>query len=150
MRSDRFWFGTGLVLAPIFLTLLSLTPQIELTHSGPLEGRVSIHGRPMTGGFILFVPDDSTIHPIVGMLDQQGHYKIRPSLSQRKASDTRFRICLIPKPGQASEADQGEGDHEAATVAHVDAGFPMRLSDPRTSHLEVRLDTRRARVDIAL
>jgi len=163
MERERFWFGTAMAAVPVLFVLLTMTPRVEVLDSGPIEGHVSIHGRPMAGGFILFVPEDSNGDWGAGLIDEQGHFTMGPGWHRREGKgETRFRICLIPRPREESgEAARGPDWAEAAAtwaeigpgtkaVTNVAAGFLERLSDPRTSNLKVRLDSGPAQVDIAL
>jgi hypothetical protein len=163
MQRERFWFATAMAAAPVVLLLLTMTPRIEMLGGGAIEGHVSVQGRPMAGGFILFVPEDSNADSAVGWIDEQGHFAMGPRWHRQGGSgETRFRICLIPQPRHGSrEAAQGpdwagaieawaEVDRGAKAVTGLASGFPERLSDPKTSNLEVRLDSGPAQVDIAL
>lgn len=164
MQKDRFWFGLVLVGAPALFCLLLTLPRIESRRGRPLEGQVNIHGRPMAGGFIVFVPDDPKANMAIGSLDKKGHYEIEARwLEEDAKSRTHFRICLIPKP-QPDDRDgeivreparlgDGRGEAEdvrSTTIAKVAAGVPRRLTDPRTSDLEVQLVPEATRVDITL
>lgn len=159
MEKERFWFGAMMVAVPVVCLLLLLTPSMEGTRSAPVEGHVSIHGRPMSGGYIFFVPEGSILaDSAVGWIDENGHYMIGPRWLRNGAQDeTRFRICLIPRPRPASREGSKGPDRAGAAEASARAGYGAivtpevgRLSDPKTSHLEVRLDGRPAHVDIAL
>jgi len=164
MQKDRFWFGTFLVAAPALLCLMLVMPRIETRRGGPLEGQVKIHGRPMAGGFIVFVPDDPKANAAVGAIDEKGHYEIESRwLRENAKSQAHFRICLIPKPGRddrnvgierepARLGDAGGAtEHDGlTTIATVASKWPRRLSDPKTSHLEVEIGPEPTRVDITL
>src|SRR5262249_48829135 len=109
MQRERFWFGTAMAAVPVVFVLLIMTPRVEVLEAGPIEGHVSIQGRPMAGGFILFVPEDSDGDWGVGSIDEQGHFTMGPSWHrEERKGETRFRICLIPRPRKGSgEAAQG-------------------------------------------
>jgi hypothetical protein len=164
MKRERFWFGVTLCFVPVVLLLLALGPFNKENRSGPVEGHVSIHGRPMTGGHIWFVPDDLNLQPAGGRVDNRGHYRIGPSWYRKgTSSEARYRICLIPKPRRAAWGEPSDLDWVGTFGVGADPGNtePMgptkvasrslrRLSDPSTSDLEVRLDSRPAQIDIAL
>ena len=165
MHKERLWVGTALVVAPLLIFLLTIAPRSEASRNGPIDGHVSIQGRPMVGGFILFIPDDRKLNAVVGWVDEKGDYAVSPNWHRKGARDeTRVRICLIPKRrpqsgGGLSAPDRGDDhgataeaddDGEPMVIEKVAGGIPRRLSDPRTSPLEVRLDSRPAKVDIAL
>ena len=164
MKRERFWFGVTLCFVPVVLLLRALGPSIKGDRSGPVEGHVSIHGRPMTGGLIYFVPDDLDLQAAIGRVDNKGHYTIGPSWYRKGTSgDARYRICLIPKPRRAASGEPSDLDWVGTFGADADPGNPepmgptkvasrslRRLSDPSTSDLEVRLDSGPAQIDIAL
>lgn len=168
MNKARFWFATGLVVVPAVLAFVYLTPGFRLTRSGPVEGWVSYHGRPLSGGSILFVPDDpNQTEWAHAWLDRNGHYVIGSSwLRVGSADRTHFRICVIPHSHEVADKPppgpqgQGWGSHYAGAWSgmgevalpppSLSSGFPQRLSNPRTSKLEVLLGSEPARIDVAL
>jgi hypothetical protein len=163
MERERFWVGTAMAAVPVVFVLLTMAPRVEVLRSGPIEGHVSIQGRPLAGGYILFVPEDSNSDWGAGLIDEQGHFTMGPGWRRKvEKGETSFRICLLPKPREGSgEAARGPDWAEAATtwaeigpgtkaVTNVAAGFLQRLSDPSTTNLKVRLDSGPAQIDIAL
>jgi hypothetical protein len=164
MHRDRFWFGMAMVIVPVLLLLLMFTPSVEENESGPVEGHVSFHGRPLAGGTILFIPKDSPcVGWVTGGIDESGHYEIgsewhRELLKGRAG----YRICVMPDYHKTSgRISQGPdrartGGTRSGTKAagypnmSVASGFPRQLTDPQTTRLEVRLDSGPAQVDIAL
>jgi hypothetical protein len=164
MQRERFWFGMALVIAPVLLLLLTITPGIEEDQSGPVEGHVSFHGRPLAGGTIMFIPKDSSrISWAMGGIDESGHYEIgsdwHRELLKGKAG---YRICVMPdyrttsgRISQGPDRAQTGGTQSGTKAAgypnmSVASGFPQQLTDPQTTRLEVRLDSGPAQVDIAL
>jgi hypothetical protein len=164
MKNERFWFGVALCVLPLVIILSALGPPSDDGRSGWVEGHVSIHGHPMAGGYIVFVPDDLRLRSAVGWLDDQGHYVIGPGWRRKgEKVESRFRICLIPKSRRSSwgvshgpdwAGASGGGTNpagpDASAAMNVASGGLQRLSDPRTSDLEVRLDSGPAQIDIAL
>jgi hypothetical protein len=163
MKRSRIWFGTLIIVVPVFLAMLLFVPGVPLTHSGPVAGMVIYQGRPLAGGSILFVPEDTKHSEWAhAWIDENGRYWIgrdwRRSLSGGKA---RFRICVIPnshkasdgaprgRDGQAVTAWSGTGDVALPAPAAA-SGFPQNVSDPRTTQLEVQLGSEPARIDVAL
>lgn len=77
-RNDRRWI---LALA-VALTLTSgcaRTKERVKSWSGDVQGRVRLDGKPMPGGTITFLPDQSAgdeIRPGVGRIDRDGTYRI--------------------------------------------------------------------------
>jgi hypothetical protein len=159
MKKYRFWFGTAMIVVPVMLLLVSLSPGIELARSGPVEGHVTFHGRPLAGGSILFVPEDTRDGAwALAFLDENGHYTIG-SIWSRKASSSkaRYRICLIPdSPGTPSRSLDSPAMNAALSgvgaVAFpppaTSSGFPTTLCDPKTTRFEVVLGSEPSRVDI--
>jgi hypothetical protein len=164
MQRDRFWFGTAMVIVPVLLLLLAITPSIEENQSGPVEDRVSFHGRPLAGGTIIFIPKD-TRHgsEAIGCIDESGHYEIGSDWNREALKGKAdFRICVMPDYRKATGMDsQGpvrtgtDGTRSGTSEAgypnmSVASGFPRQLTDPQTTRLEVRLDSGPAQVDINL
>jgi hypothetical protein len=167
MQKARFWFGTTLVVIPLMVCAFLFTPGFRLTRSGPVEGWVSYNGRPLAGGSILFVPEDSKEREwALAWIDEKGHYVIGSGWSREgSSSKTRFRICVVPDTHKVrAKAPQGPrarawGDVEAAwwgvgdvafPIPTGSSGFPQRLSNPRTTQLEVELGSEPARIDVSL
>jgi hypothetical protein len=164
MHRDRFWFGMAMTIAPVLLLLLMITPSIEENASGPIEGHVSFHGRPLAWGTIIFVPKDArNVGWAVGSIDESGHYQIGSEWHREVLrGKSGFRICVMPDyreitggisqgPDRARTGGTRSGT-KAAGYANmsVASGFPRQLTDPQTTRLEVRLDSGPAQVDIAL
>jgi hypothetical protein len=169
MQKARFWLGTALVVIPLMLCAILFMPGFRLTRNGPVEGWVSYHGRPLAGGSILFVPEDSKeTEWALAWIDEKGHYVIGSGWAREgSSSKTRFRICVIPntheltaKPPWGPRSSDGSwGAAEAAWWGVGDVafpspigstGFPQRLSNPRTTQLEVDLGSEPARIDVSL
>lgn len=163
MRRERFWFGTALVAVPLVLLLLAVAPGDELAQGAPVEGHVSIHGHPMAGGYIIFVPEDWKTSSVVGVIDETGHYRVQPywyGLDVR--GDRRFRICLFPgrRPSPDGETIVSESARKARRGANAMEGgqsfasvlksLPQQVSHPRFSPLEVWLNSGPAHIDITL
>jgi hypothetical protein len=162
MERERFWFGTALVVVPVALLLLMITPRQDVPR-GHVEGHVSVHGRPMTGGYIVFWPQDWETDLAISSIDDHGHYQADLSWPRTEAGGTtRFRVCVVPRtvrrasrPGanevfRADVPQARRNGGRGTLVTGVAADFPRRLSDPRTSSLEVHLNTGPAWVDITL
>jgi hypothetical protein len=159
MRMDRFWFGAAMIAVPVLFLGGSLSPGIELTQSGSVEGQVTFHGRPLAGGLILFVPEGMREGSrALAWIDENGHYRI-DSVWDRKVSSskTRYRICLTPDTDKVARPSQhrdayatawsGAGD-VAFPAPPASSGFPAKVCDPKTTQFEVLLGSEPARVDI--
>ena len=168
MKRDRFWFGAVVLGVPVVLGILLFTPGLRLTPSGPVEGSVSFHGRPLAGGSILFVPEDSKQTEWAhAWIDEKGHYAIGSDWRREGANGRRrFHICVIPdshkiaaRAAQGAQGGSWGGHHASAWWGSGDvafpppsgaSGFPARLGNPRTTKLEVQLGSEPARIDVAL
>jgi hypothetical protein len=158
MQRDRLWFGTALIAGPLVLLLLMMVPSVEGDQCGQLEGHVSIHGRPLEGGIITLVPEDAR-NPnwAAGFIDETGHFVLSSGWYHGALKDRMgFRICITPVDLRSTGyVPRGAGDSAyragaSGSGVNVVADFPRQLSDPRTTRLEVRLDSEPAHVDIAL
>jgi hypothetical protein len=163
MTRDRFWFGTALVVGPLIVLLMVFGPGSQARRGGPIEGRVSVRGRPLAGGYIMFVPVDNSVNTAVGVIDAKGHYAIPTKYRPEQASHpTHYRICVIPKAGGAfwrvSDVANAPGTVETRSSVGsvkdprgtVGAPLPVGFADPLTTQLEVHLDSSPAQVDVAL
>lgn len=168
MKKSRFWFGVGLVAAPVLLGALLFAPGLRLTPRGPVEGFVSFHGRPLAGGSILFVPEDPSHDEWAhAWIDETGHYRIESGWNRGGSSDGKpFRICVIPNSHRVgSQAPRGpHGDsmgqglgsawwgigNVAFPSPPAGSGFPRRLSSPSTTGLHVRIGSEPSRIDVTL
>jgi hypothetical protein len=160
MRRDRFWVGVAVIAVPVLFLVVSLSPGFELTRSGPVEGQVTFNGHPLTGGLILFVPEDT--HggaSALAWIDENGRYRIG-SVWERKASSskTRYRICVMPDTPKVPKPSWHEDAYATAWFGAADvafpapdasSGFPAKVCDPKTTQFEVLLGSEPARVDIA-
>ena len=79
MHKERYWVGVAVCVVPLALALTALGSSSANGRNNPVEGYVSIRGRPWTGGYIVFVPDDRNLGEVSGRIDQNGHYAIRSS-----------------------------------------------------------------------
>jgi hypothetical protein len=159
MRKDRFWFGVATIAVPVLFLVVSRSPGLELTQSGPVEGQVTFHGRPLAGGLILFVPEGMCEGTrALAWIDEEGHYRIG-SVWDRKASSskTRYRICLTPDTDKVARPSRHGDDYATAWSGAGDvafpapptsSGFPAKVCDPKTTQFEVLLGSEPARVDI--
>ncbi len=160
MKRDRFWFGTAMVAVPMLFFLASMSPGIALTRSGPVEGHVSFHGRPLAGGSILFVPED-TRQGVWAMawIDEDGYYTIDSAWTRKaSASKMRYRICLMPDSHKmavkgrrklAMKTSWSGTGTVGFPAPDASSGFPAQVCDPKTTRFEAVLGTEPAQVDVA-
>jgi len=163
MQKERFWFGMALVVLPIMGLLLAASPRVAVSVTRPIKGHVSIHGRPLADGYIVFVPEDTRQFWAVGRIDKTGHYVVRPTWDPQKSrGEDSFRICLFPvaphppegaRPdpdrGETLDASSNRGD-AAFIRTSVEVGVPPQLSDPSTTQLKVHRGPPPTKVDIEL
>jgi hypothetical protein len=164
MHKARFWFGTAMAVVPVLSLLLAMALSVEVKQSGPIEGHVSFHGRPLPGASVLFIPEDTPrLSWGLGCADENGHYVLGSEWHREiMKGKLRFRICVMPDyrdpslkaaPGSSSagirQAQSGATTAGIGTMS-VASGLPRPWSDPKTTQLEVQLDSGPAQVDIAL
>lgn len=158
MEKQRFWVGLALIAMPfscLFLLFLVPAPVVDDVWTEPVEGHVSIHGCPVTSGYIVFYPEDESSDPIAGLIDPDGHYEIGPRWLRNQATETRFRICLVPghpfrSSGAPRDPDVLRTSGDAGARPSMPAREIERLRDPTTTNLEVRLGAQAAEVDVDL
>ncbi len=147
MHKERFWFGTAMTIVPVLFLLVAISPKVEVTQSGPVEGHVSYKGRPLAGASILFIPEDTRrISWALGCADENGHFVIGSEWHRELLEGkSRFRICVLPDyRGQRGAKRAG------APTINLTSTSPRRWSDPNTTPLKVQLDSGPAQVDITL
>lgn len=157
MEKERFWFGTALIALPLiflFVPLLMPEPVIKDIQTAPFEGRVSVNGRPLTHGFIVFYPEDETSDPASSYIDATGHFQIGPRWLRNRASATNYRICVVPSRSEQfhdlmtpEEAARDYRSHGLGTIPAVEI---EQLSKPQTTKLKVQLDDQTTEVDVDL
>jgi hypothetical protein len=152
MQRERFWFGTVMASVPVLFLLLAICPGVEVERSGPVEGHVSLHGRPLARASVFFIPED-TQHGswALGFADDNGHFAIGSEWHREVLKGkARFRICVVPdqrvQSGEISPGLEGSG----VPTMNVASGSSGHWSDFRTTPLNVQLDSGPAQVDITL
>ena len=159
MHKERFWVGVAVCVVPLALALTALGSSGANGRNNPVEGHVSIRGRPLTGGYIVFVPDDQNLGEASGRIDQNGHYAIRSSW-WRGGREAFPDLHHPPTPSGTGQGPSPGSDWDRLVASGADARRPgaknvalaslRRLSDPGTSNLAVHLDAEPAHIDIAL
>jgi hypothetical protein len=163
MKRERFWFGSAVAVVVVMALVVAARPGVGVSESRPIEGHVRINGRPLAGGYIVFIPDDIKKHWASGSIDETGHYVVRPSWDRREVRDEdSFRICLFPASAlsavratpESNRGDPGgaESHHRdsGSSPPNEDAGVPRQFSDPNTTLLKVHLGAEPTKVDIEL
>jgi len=163
MQKQRFWFGMALVVLPVMGLLLAASPRVEVSVTKPIEGHVSIHGRPLADGYIVFIPEDTGQFWAIGRIDQTGHYVVRPTWDPEKSrNEAGYRICLFPvasrpperarpDPDRGKTLDAGSNRGSATFIrTSVKVDVPPHLSDPSTTQLKVHRGPPPSKVDIEL
>ncbi len=107
--------------------ILIATSRGNHAESGPVRGRVTYNGRPVTGGTILFISEDTRRSDDRWVwIDRSGHYECGTGWRRDRSAPTRFRICVVldarkypPRPQQPDPAN--------ARMAVRDGGTGLRL-----------------------
>lgn len=140
MGKERFWFGAAILTLPLLALQLSLPNSTAETRGGPLDGEITIHGRPMAGGFIFLYPEDDSCAPVAAQLNNRGEFHISWRRIWRPTPETRFRITLCPALLQ-----DGSMEDLAAIPPEL-----KRAMESRTSDLSVDLNDQPATINIHL
>ncbi len=140
MGKQRFWFGATLLFLPFLGLGLTLPNPAETIEGGPLDGQITIHGRPMAGGFIVLYPEDQSCAAVTAQLNDRGEFHVSGRKIWTPTPETRFRITLCPAP---------EGRSSTKEIA-ARAPEIMRYMEPRTSDLAVQLGAQPATIYIHL
>jgi hypothetical protein len=129
----------------------------------PVEvwGRVTFNRKPVTGGAIVFLPEDQGPNWAAGLIHADGSYHISAIQLDTPLKPGNYHVFLRPPPPWASAIGQQETADRKGEVAALNAPLPVSLTpapdqvpaifrDSHTSPLHVKLDGRPARVDIHL
>ncbi len=141
MRTTRFWVGTAMLIGPCMMAVIATTSANPFIGIGRVDGHVSYHGRPLTGGMVMFLPDDREDSDWVNVpIGKDGRFSIDPGW-RRAAKASRFRICVLPDRHQFAlsppieEARPGvsPADRAGNTRGHIVPIFhaPQPLRGPR-------------------
>lgn len=129
---------------------LAMSPGIDrVSSSGPVQGRVTFNGRPLDGGYIVFVPIEGNHDGWASAsIDQDGHYSLDPQWHRGSCGRGQFRIGVIPSNRTLmAHSSEVAGSRQSAGALHQ---FPGRYINWRTSGLQVTLGCESARVEIEL
>lgn len=125
-RRSALW----LALAAVALGGCSREPQLVLL---PVEGRVSLDGKPLTNGVVSLRPDSNSDnwHQPTGRIDENGIYTVftdgRPG-----APEGEYRVVVFSTETPASGP---KGAHPGLPKSVI----PVRYNDPDKSKLRVKV-----------
>lgn len=153
------------LIAALAIVMLVAGPSSDSHTGGRIWGRVTYHGRPMTGAGIAFCPvQQSTGSGAGAKIGKNGLYSIDSGWIRASNARVPYTICILQDQrrvghrASTSGKPFGQGDDqtspasEISTAAHqtVAPEFPAQFSNVQTSGLQVTLGPESARVDIDL
>jgi hypothetical protein len=112
MKTARFWTGM-VMLAVLAMIAFRISPWGTMAvQSGPVEGRVTYHGRPVSRGTIYFYSyDRENGWDWWAFIDDNGHYSCGPEWPRNPWNRTRYRMRVMLDPDKyplgAPVADRG-------------------------------------------
>jgi hypothetical protein len=144
------------LIAALAVVMVVASPSSDSYAGGRIWGRVTYHGRPVTGAGIVFCPVQPSKGSGVGaVIGKDGLYSIDSGWIRATNARVPYTICVLQ--GQRRVDDRASSDptspaSEVSTAGHPIAasGFPARFSNVLTSPLQVALGPESARVDIDL
>jgi hypothetical protein len=109
------------------MTIIMALPGRPTASSGRVAGTVFYRGRPMAGGLIYFIPEESGRgERMCAGIDKDGHFECDPEWRRDPAARQRFRISVVPGPFNLRltppESDSGEGPEAEDRAGHDPAG----------------------------
>ncbi len=117
-------------ISVVFLLLSSLGCGQSNLPLGKVSGRVSLHGKPVAEGTVLFVPEKGPMAS--GALDAQGHYTLTTKSPGDGAVLGRHRVTVAPvTTGAALEP----GKPLAPSPAKFPSNIPVKFQNAKTSGL---------------
>jgi len=127
MSTARFYTGL-VILAGLAMVILIAIPGRQAAPSGPVEGSVALHGRPLTGGMIFFSSEDPEDgEGVSAKIDRNGHFECDRRWRRDRAARMRFRIDIVPAPHNLEPDPPRDDPGEIPEAgAHAD---PDRVGD---------------------
>jgi hypothetical protein len=107
-----------------------------------VSGTVTLDGRAVGPGVIVFAPADGTSNPADGAIQVDGSYFLRTSREEGlKAGKYRVGVTVLDQP----DVKPGERSMEVAKYI-----TPEKFADPSTSRLEYDVEPGSNTIDVAL
>jgi hypothetical protein len=164
MRAIRFGIACILLFAATAIVILAASPGSDSRRAGEVWGCVSYHGRPLTGGAIVFAPVHEDDGPGAGaVIRKNGTYSINSGWARGPKVRSEYKVCILPDKrksaqrstqvtGTSPEDDPTSPAPETSTAGRprVVSDFPARFVDLETSGLRVALGLEPTRVDIEM
>ena len=144
------------LIAALAIVMLVATPSSDSYTGGRIWGRVTYHGRPVTGAGIVFCPVQPNAGSGAGaIIGNNGLYSIDSGWVRATNARVSYTICVLQdqrRVNHRASTDQTSRASEISTAGHptVATGFPARFSNVKSSPLQVALGPESARVDIDL
>lgn len=131
------------------LGLSALALSIAVTFSGcmkrdpwgaiPINGRVTIDGKPLANAEILYFPvAEGQARPGFGLSDRDGHFSIISTEEIRGVVPGEYRIAISAPLAEAVDANQGpsaSSSEEQLRTSSSRSAIPQRYSNPAESGL---------------
>jgi hypothetical protein len=119
-----------------FLSLLAGCLLLGCKPAGPplatVKGKITLEGKPVTAGFVIYQSDDGLINAVVD-IDAQGNYEVRTH-EAAGIPPGKYKVALKPPapyaPGTVVLADAGQRDQRP-----VDTTINQRYHSIETSQL---------------
>jgi hypothetical protein len=93
------------VLAVLTTSLLGCSSQYSF---GPVEGRITRDGQPLSNFQVVFFPQGPNSGPrSTGFTDEDGHYRLQTDTGIAGAVVGPHRVCVIPPTPQPPEQPEG-------------------------------------------
>ena len=122
----------------------------------PVEGTVTLDGKPLEGAAVSFVPAEGG-RPCTGQTDDQGHFTLASYVAGDGVPPGEYKVTVIKLDArrQAEAAPVEEGAQESEQLmGNVEQAVkfitPMKYSSPATTDLKVDVTTGMKPVEIDL
>lgn len=110
----------GLVLLSISLFVVGCSSEPERSDTGEVKGTLTIEGKPLAGGTVLFVREDNPLIKVKATIGEDGTYS-----TGKRAPLGKVRIAI-----ETESVKYGGG-----TVVPI----PKRYNDPETAELSMEI-----------
>jgi hypothetical protein len=104
---------------------------------GLVSGTVTYEGQPLPAGDVLFSPEDASVVPAYGTLDEAGHYHLTRAKNKPGAAPAKYRVTV-------------QIDARENSVVARKYSIPAMYSDPSKTPLQVEVQQGENRYNIDL
>ncbi|PQO31401.1 hypothetical protein C5Y96_13765 [Blastopirellula marina] len=123
----------------------------------PVEGTVTLDGKPLDGAAISFVPAEGG-RPCSGQTDAQGHFTLASYVAGDGVPPGEYKVTVVKldarRKAEAAPVEEGTDGGEEQVMGNIEQAVkfltPMKYSSPATTDLKVEVTANMEPVQIDL